>query len=54
MNGTLKTNQDSYCSFSLKFGDDESDVASFIAVFDGHGHDGHGVSKFLSSEVYCK
>lgn len=48
MNGVLKTNQDSFCNFSINFGDKKEDWASVVAVFDGHGSDGHNVSKFLS------
>lgn len=57
MNGIPKINQDSHCAFALNFkGETEtgSDKASLIAVFDGHGQDGHSVSKFLASEIQGK
>jgi serine/threonine protein phosphatase PrpC len=65
INGIPKTNQDSYCSFSIDFNsqtkelnsedaDQGADIASFVAVFDGHGTDGHFVSRYLAKEIYGK
>jgi hypothetical protein len=54
INGVSKVNQDTYSNFSLSFRDQEHHQASCLTVFDGHGQNGHSVSKFLANEVQGK
>ena len=54
MNGTIKTNQDSFLSKNKIFG---LNNYSIFGVFDGHGVNGHFISRFLKEHFgnfFCK